>query len=140
MVAVLGGSVKTDEMHSSPPAAIRPGRLHQWWLNRSVRTKGTIVVAVPLIALIGVTSASLALQYNERQVRHAAMAASAVSSSAQQVMNDALNAETGLRGYAATGDPLFLQPYNLTLTHIAKDRATLRQATLAEGTSVSGLA
>ncbi len=23
-------------------------------------------------------------------------------------MNDAVNAETGLRGYAATGDPLFL--------------------------------
>jgi hypothetical protein len=23
-------------------------------------------------------------------------------------MNDALNAETGMRGYAATGDPLFL--------------------------------
>ena len=31
-----------------------------------------------------------------------------MSSSAQQVMSDALNAETGLRGYAATGDPLFL--------------------------------
>ena len=34
-----------------------------------VRVKGMIVVAVPLIALIAVTSASLVLQYNERQER-----------------------------------------------------------------------
>jgi hypothetical protein len=55
-----------------------------------------MVVAVPLISLISITSASLVLQANERQVRSVARAASAVSSAAQQVMNDALNAETGL--------------------------------------------
>jgi hypothetical protein len=38
-------------MRSSPPAAVRPGRLRRWWLDRSVRVKGTIVVAAPLIAL-----------------------------------------------------------------------------------------
>ena len=122
-------------MDSTPPAAAHPGRLHQWWLNRSVRAKGIIVVAVPLISLISITSASLVLQANERQERAAGRAASAVSSAAQQVMNDALNAETGLRGYAATGDPLFLEPYNRTLTHIDKDRATLRQAAVVEGDS-----
>ena len=37
-----------------------------------------------------------------------AMTASALSTSAQQVLADAVNAETGVRGYAATGDPLFL--------------------------------
>jgi signal transduction histidine kinase/ActR/RegA family two-component response regulator len=98
-----------------------------------VRAKGIIVVAVPLISLIGITSASLVLQANERQERTAARAASAVSSAAQQVMNDALNAETGLRGYAATGDPLFLQPYTRTLARVGTDRATLRQAAVAEG-------
>ena len=98
-----------------------------------MRAKGIIVVAVPLISLIGITSASLVLQANERQERTAARAASDVSSAAQQVMNDALNAETGLRGYAATSDPLFLQPYNLTLTRFARDRAALRGAAVAEG-------
>ena len=44
---------------SRPPAAARPGRLPQWWLDRSVRAKGTIAVAFPLIALIAVTVASL---------------------------------------------------------------------------------
>ncbi len=41
------------------PVAGRPGRFRQWWLDRSVRAKGMIVIAVPLIAT---TSASLALQ------------------------------------------------------------------------------
>src|SRR6185437_4163511 len=85
-VAVLGGSVRTRKMDSTPPAAAHPGRLHQWWLNRSVRAKGIIVVAVPLISLIAITSASLVLQANERQERTAGRAASNVSSAAQQVM------------------------------------------------------
>jgi signal transduction histidine kinase/ActR/RegA family two-component response regulator len=100
-----------------------------------VRAKGTIVVAVPLIALIGVTSASLVLQHNEQQERHVALTASALSTAAQQILSDAVNAETGVRGYAATGEPLFLQPYNLTLTRIAKDRVTLHNAAVAEGDS-----
>jgi hypothetical protein len=72
--------VKIREMRSSPPAAVRPGRLRRWWLDRSVRVKGTMVVAAPLIA---VTSASLALQQNERQERDVALTASAVNSAAQ---------------------------------------------------------
>ena len=42
-----------------------------------------------------------------------AVAASALSTSANQVLADAVNAETGVRGYVATGDSLFLDPYNL---------------------------
>jgi hypothetical protein len=92
------------------PAAGRPGRFRQWWLDRSVRAKGLIVVAVPLIALIG-TSASLALQYQERQERAAAHAAFDLINAADQVLVDAINAETGIRGYAATRGPPFLGPY-----------------------------
>ena len=121
-------------MRSSPPA-VRPGRLQRWWLDRSVRAKGMMVVAVPLIALIGVTSASLVLQHNEEQERQVALTASALTAAAQQVLTDAVNAETSVRGYAATRDPLFLQPYNLVLTRMAKDRATLHQAAVAEGDS-----
>ncbi len=44
-----------------------------------------------------------------------------------------MNAETGIRGYAATRNPLFLDPYNLTLTRIGADRRSLREAAVAEG-------
>jgi CHASE3 domain sensor protein len=111
----------------------RPGRLKQWWLDRSVRAKGMTVVAAPLIALLGVSSASLILQANERQERHIGLVSSAVSNSANELLADAVNAESGVRGYADTGDTLFLEPYNLTLGRIAKDRATLRTAAEADG-------
>ena len=39
--------------------------LRRWWLDRPVRTKGLIVVAIPLIALITVTSAGLALGHSK---------------------------------------------------------------------------
>ena len=41
---------------------------------------------------------------------------------ASLVLADTVNAETGIRGYAAVRDPLFLAPYNLTLTRIGADR------------------
>ncbi len=107
----------------------------RWWLDRSVRAKGLIVVAVPLIILIAITSASLALQYNERQARHVSMSANALSTTAGKVLADAVNAETGIRGYAATRDPLFLAPYNLTLTRIGAERKAWRTAASAEGVS-----
>jgi len=123
------------EMRSSLPVAVRSHRLKRWWLDRSVRSKGLIVVAVPLIALIAVTVASLALQRNERQERYMALTALELNTSAQQVLADAVNAETGMRGYAATGNPLFLQPYNLTRARVAGDQAALRAAATAEGDS-----
>jgi signal transduction histidine kinase/CheY-like chemotaxis protein len=125
--------MRTHGMRMSLPVAARPRRLRRWWLDRSMRSKGLIVVAVPLIALVGVTVASLALQYNERQARLAAVTASVLNTSAQQVLADAVNAETGVRGYAATGNRLVLQPYNLTLARFAGDQAALRAAAMAEG-------
>jgi signal transduction histidine kinase/CheY-like chemotaxis protein len=111
-----------------------PSVLRRWWLDRSVRTKGMIVVAVPLLALMATVAASLTLQASERQVRQVARAASAISTSASQVLADAVDAETGVRGYAATGDPLFLQSYNAALARLAGDRSALRAAAVAERT------
>jgi signal transduction histidine kinase/ActR/RegA family two-component response regulator len=109
--------------------------MHRWWLDRPMRIKGMVVVAVPLTALIAVTSASLALQYNERQERSVSLTASTLTTTAQQVLANAVNAESGVRGYAATRDPLFLQPYNVALTRITGDEAALRTAAIAEGDS-----
>src|ERR1700722_11782793 len=119
-------------MRAPPSAAARPGRMRQWWLNRPVRSKGMIVVAAPLIALIAVSTASLTLQANERQERSVATTASALTASAQQVLLDTLNAETGVRGYVATRDPAFLQPYNAALARFPRDQAALRAAAIAE--------
>jgi signal transduction histidine kinase/ActR/RegA family two-component response regulator len=126
----------------SPPQQqpARQGPLRRWWLDRPVWAKGIIVVAVPLTALVAVTSASLGLQYRERQVRAAAIAASALNSATQEVVFDALNAETAVRGYAVTRDPLFLEPYDAVEARVAMDLAALRAAAVAEGHSGGGRA
>jgi signal transduction histidine kinase/ActR/RegA family two-component response regulator len=105
-----------------------------------VRSKGLIVVAVPLVALMGTTAATLALQHTERQDRSVSEATLTLDTAADQVLADAVNAETGLRGYAATGDALFLDPYTLTLSRIGADRRSLRDAAIAEGDSRPGQA
>jgi signal transduction histidine kinase/ActR/RegA family two-component response regulator len=112
---------------------MKRGGLRRWWLDRSVRAKGMVVVTVPLVALILIVLASIVLQHNERQERTVSIAASNLSSSADQVLSDAVNAETGVRGYVATRNPVFLEPYQLALTRFTKDLAALRAAGAAEG-------
>jgi signal transduction histidine kinase/ActR/RegA family two-component response regulator len=118
---------------SPAPRAYQARGLRKWWLDRSLRAKGLIVVAVPLIALMGVGSANLVLQQRESAQRTVSINARSLATAASLMLADALNAETGVRGYAAARDPLFLAPYNLTLTRIGADRRSLRQAAAAEG-------
>jgi hypothetical protein len=127
--------MRSREASSASPAAAQRRWLHRWWLDRSVRTKGLIVVAIPLIALTAITGANLALQYNERQARSVATAGNTLAKVGYRVLADAVNGETGVRGYAATRDPLFLAPYNLMLTRIGAERTALRNAAIAEGDS-----
>jgi hypothetical protein len=60
-----GGSMRSREARSAPPGTDQAHGLRQWWLDLSLRAKGLIVVAVPLIALMGITSANLVLQQDE---------------------------------------------------------------------------
>src|SRR6202453_4395195 len=125
--------MRSREARSAPRGTVQAHGIRQWWLNQSVRAKGLIVVAVPLIALMGLTSANLLLQQNESNVRSISISARNLDDAANQVLADAVNGETGIRGYAATRDPVFLAPYNLTLTRINADRKSLRQAAVTEG-------
>jgi signal transduction histidine kinase/AmiR/NasT family two-component response regulator len=125
--------VRSREASPVPPAADQARGPRQWWLDRSLRAKGLIVVAVPLIALMGITAANLLLQQKESNARNAAVNARNLAAAASQVLTDALNAETGIRGYAATREPLFLAPYNLALTRIAAERRSLLEAAVIDG-------
>jgi signal transduction histidine kinase/CheY-like chemotaxis protein len=125
--------MRSRQVRSTPPSADQPRGLRQWWLDRPLRAKGLIVVAVPLIALMGLTAANLLLQQDETHERNVSLNARSLVSAASQVLADAVNAETGIRGYTSTRDPLFLDPYNLTLTRISAERGSLRQAAVIEG-------
>ena len=129
-----GVRVRSREASSAPPVADRARGLRGWWLDRSLRTKGLIVFTLPLIALMGITAANLLLQHDESNERSVSTAARTLADTANQLLLDMMNAETGVRGYATTRDPIFLDPYNLTLTRIGTERRSLREAAVVEGT------
>ncbi|MGN6791439.1 MAG: ATP-binding protein [Streptosporangiaceae bacterium] len=87
-----------------------------------------IAIAVPLLALLVTAAASLGLQYREQQARNAGRAAFNVIGAADRVMGNALNGETAVRGYAVTGDLVFLQPYHFMRRQIGPARATFTTA------------
>ncbi len=125
--------MRSGQARSALPGGDRPRGLRRWWLDRPLRAKGLIVVAVPLIALMGLTSANLLLQQNESNERTVSITASALAAAANQVLADAANSETGVRGYGATRDPIFLAPYDLALTRISAERSSLREAAARAG-------
>jgi signal transduction histidine kinase/CheY-like chemotaxis protein len=125
--------MRSSETRSAPPGADQAHWLRRQWLDLSLRAKGLIVVGVPLIALMAIISANLLLQHSESNERNISTNARNLAGAATQVLSDAVNGETGIRGYAATRDPLFLAPYTLTLTRIGAERKSLRAAAVIEG-------
>jgi signal transduction histidine kinase/ActR/RegA family two-component response regulator len=125
--------MRSRDARSALPGTVQAHGIRQWWLNRSLRTKGLIVIAVPMIALMGLTSANLVLQHSESTERNISTSARNLDNAAAQVLADEVNAETGIRGYAATRDPLFLAPYTLTLARIGAERSSLREAAATAG-------
>jgi CHASE3 domain sensor protein len=102
--------MRSRQVRSAPPGAHQPHGLRRWWLDRSLRAKGLIVVAVPMIALMGLTSANLVLQDNESNERSVSLNARNLEEAAYHVLADAVNGETGIRGYAVTRSSSPLTP------------------------------
>ncbi len=91
--------------------AIGSGRIARWWLDRPLRTKGLIVLALPMMVLIVTVVASFVVERHEVALRQRALAVNALANQSAQVLALLLNAETGVRGYALTPDKSFLVPY-----------------------------
>jgi signal transduction histidine kinase len=104
----------------------------RWWLGRSARVKGLTVVAIPMFALVAVTGASLSLQRQQRAERSAATAANLLAGYTAKIVADAADAETGVRGYVASGDLLFLAPYDDAVARLDADLRDLQSAATAD--------
>jgi signal transduction histidine kinase/CheY-like chemotaxis protein len=131
---------RTSHQRDQPARRQFSRRLSRWWLDRPVLIKGLTVLAIPIILFASVTIAGIALQSHERAERHDAITANALSRSTTNVRADAIDAETGIRGYVATGDSLFLEPYNAALGRAPADLKALTAAAAAEGLSARAAA
>jgi signal transduction histidine kinase/ActR/RegA family two-component response regulator len=72
--------------------------------------------------------------------RQAAVRANGVVRATQAVLADAVDAETSVRGYAASTDPVLLRPYLAALTRLGTDVQTLSRSATAAGEQVQAAA
>jgi PAS domain S-box-containing protein len=89
------------------------------WQNLSVRRQGFLVVAIPLLCLIGSLGAFSWLGYSIERSQKWVDHTNQILLESNQLLTQLLNAETGVRGYALTASPEFLAPYNLAQSSIA---------------------
>jgi PAS domain S-box-containing protein len=86
--------------------------LNQLWQSFSARRQGFIVLAIPVLCLIGSLGTFSWLTYSidrsQKWVEHTHQ----VLLESNQLLTGLLNVETGVRGYALTLRPEFLEPYN----------------------------
>ncbi len=101
----------------------------RWWRNARLWVKGALVLALPVIALLAMGTANLIVSNN---LDHLSSTTSSTTMSIVDINRSlqlALDAETGVRGYAATGNPVFLQPYDQALAALQP----LRKAKTIDG-------
>jgi len=67
-------------------------------------------VALPLLVLVLVVSSSLLLQSRERSQRGSNLVTAQINATSATVLLDALNAETGIRGFASRARQRFSSP------------------------------
>ncbi|MDQ6809885.1 MAG: ATP-binding protein [Verrucomicrobiota bacterium] len=84
--------------------------LAAYWNNRSLRLKGWIVIAAPVIAMVGATALfGISKGMGERAELHVRQALDA-EARAHGLLTLLVDSETGLRGYLLTRNRTFLEP------------------------------
>ncbi len=103
--------------NADQPTRVRFSSSSIWLLAVSL---GLLVLAIMAVVALALRTAEA-----ERLVSHTIE----VRQLARELMNTALNAETGVRGYLLSNDPSFLEPYNRALAKVPEHLGTLRRLT-----------
>ncbi|NJO51712.1 MAG: PAS domain S-box protein [Leptolyngbyaceae cyanobacterium RM2_2_4] len=86
-------------------------QLLRFWFRLPIRSKGTVVIALPVLCLAIAIGISILLnrrvELAEQEVQHT----QEVRLCSEQILRLLIDAETGVRGYLLTGDAEFLSPY-----------------------------
>jgi len=88
------------------PDATGGQRLAAGWVDRSIRTKGLVVIAVPIAILVVVLGTTFWFTHVDDRAQNVAGRARQVVDAATTVENSILSAETDVDGYLLTGNHL----------------------------------
>src|SRR3984957_5699722 len=95
------------------------------WADMSLRGKGLVVIAIPLVALIGDSAVLLAVTSSRRNAANEVTQGAKLISTATDRQAILIDAETGVRGYLASDDAdiRFLEPYDQALARLPANAA-----------------
>ncbi len=99
------------------------------WVRRSLRTKLLITVAVPIVALLIAISTIFVARTISARATDEAVRALETQLALERVSALTVDAETGTRGYLATGQREFLEPYNRAVRDLPGARVVLAELT-----------
>jgi signal transduction histidine kinase/ActR/RegA family two-component response regulator len=104
--------------------------------------RGIAIFMASCLLLCIVGAAVVVLAYREQDAEEWVAHTIEVRQQARELMNTALNAETGMRGYLLTDDAAFLAPYNTALRRLPDTLGALRRLTAdnpAQQKAIDGL-
>jgi signal transduction histidine kinase len=110
------------------------------WADLPLRTKGAAILALPLVLLAAAAVASVIVTDQQTSYQDAGRATLGASDDAGQILASLLDAETGVRGYVATADPVFLAPWNMAASALGPQLHALAQIRGSEARTLDATA
>jgi two-component system sensor histidine kinase/response regulator len=103
--------MRTDVAGSTP-------RRRRSWNDLSIRRKGMVVVVLPLLALVLDSTLLFVVTRGQQSATSDVRRSIDVRTATRDLLLILVDAETGVRGYLATGDQQFLEPYDAALSRL----------------------
>src|SRR5438067_8667074 len=79
--------------------------------NLTISQRGLVLVAVPLLVLLGFIALAVTIQHDAEEAQRWALHSRDVMARAEAIQRGLADAEAGVRGYILTGAPAFAAPY-----------------------------
>jgi len=93
----------------------------------SLSRKGVLFLLIPGMFQILVIGVLLRLDYIYESAHELQLRSTRIVTTGHELLALLLDVETGMRGYALTGNPSFLQPYHLAKAKLPREMETLRR-------------
>lgn len=134
---MVRSSLPPQDEPADPARHDRPlTRLRRIWWDASLRRKLFVAVALPLAWLLPAGVLAAVIQDRQADLRLEIRADNEALAALRGVELGLVDAETGMRGYLATGDPDLLEPYEASAAALDGSRADLRDALVDDDRAV----
>jgi len=97
------------------------------WSGLSVRQRGSVIIAIPVVCLMTTLAASIWLQQNTLRTRAEVEQAETILKETESLAKSLVDAETSIRGYDITRQDDDLEPYQTAVDRLPKTLNQLRQ-------------